>query len=1136
MNTKFYSFKWLFLLVFIFSLPYANAQYSLDFGGDEDHVVLNGTDVQPPWSLEVMVNKSESDNYQHLLTGPNGISGIRIEQWWGVKVGFTEGGVADWTFNYQLPIGQWVHLAMTNSGTQTKLYINGSYHSTINASIDLPRKWISKGAEDASMKAKIDELRWWDVVLEDDIIEQYANEPVEPDHPNYENLLNYYKFDEGSGNICFDSKGDLDGTINGATYYIDTNHDAAVTKLVAPENNPDNYSSNEALIVRVKNMGYEDITEDFDVAYTLEGVLQETITISAGTTPLLSNQTLDIEFDPIDLNTSGTYNFQFFTSLSGDENMSNDTLTKTLVSNSNVLGNITDFSVEDNTVEISCDIPKVRVIFYKEDMFRIWLAPNGNFSNPAGDHIVVSYDFPLIDMETSDEGDYYQISSNALELRAYKNPLRFALYESDGQTMIWNETQGLDYGTRTFQYLEPSDDEYFYGGGMQNGYFSHKGNKIKISKETSNWDDGAVPNPVPFYMSTHGYGAFRNTFAPGEYDFRNTTAVSHNENRFDCFYFYGPSLKEVLNGYTELTGRPFLPPRWGLELGDADCYNAGGQSTPDVIELVADQYRENDLPGGWILPNDGYGCGYEELPYVVDELADRGFHTGLWTENGVGQIAWEVGTAGTRACKLDVAWVGAGYLNALSACKQAYNGIEENCDERGYVWSVCGWAGTQRYSIVWSGDQSGNYEYIRFHIPTFIGSGLSGYSLASSDVDGIFGGSSSTYARDLQWKTFIPVTYAMSGWASNDKHPWNYGTTITEINRKYLKLKMRLTPYMYTLCNEAYEMGVPPVRAMVLEYPDDPVTFGTKTQYQFMSGPNMLVAPVYKSSIIRDSIYFPEGKWIDYWDGTVYEGSNFLNGYIAQLETCPVFIKAGAIIPMYPEMLYDNELPKDPVTFDIYPHGSSSFEMYEDDGLSRDHRNGAYAKTIIGCMGPDFGNSGTVSIFIGESVGTYEGKPESRAYHFEVHVHGPPETVKIDNIEMAEYLTMEEWDEADEGWFYDPYEKLGIAYVKTLPKALSSSFNVEMDVLVGLEQEKIEDHISVFPNPTGGKVSITSDKYEIMNISVFDISGKIINDSITIDRRPNAVDLDLSSQANGIYILDIKTDKGRVKEKITLNN
>lgn len=1122
-----------FTILLLSNTLLVQSQYSLDFNGDEDYVVLNGADVPPPWSLEVMVNKSETDNYQHLLTGPNGISGVRIEQWWGPKVGFTEGGVADWTFNYTLPIGEWIHLAMTNNGSQTILYVNGVFHSTINASINLPRKWISKGAEDASMKAKIDELRWWEVVLEADVILQYANQAVSNNHPNYDNLLNYYKFDEGSGNTCYDSKGTLNGTIYGAVYYIDTDHDAGVSKLVAPENTPDNYSSAEPIVVRVKNFGYEDINEDFTVAYSLDGILQETITIPASTTPFLSNQTIDLEFMPIDMNTSGSYDFQFYSSLPNDENMNNDTLTKTLVSNSNVVGNISNFEVDTNTVEITCGSSKIRVIFYKEDMFRIWLAPTGNFYNPAGDHIVVSYDFPLVDMEWSDEGDFYLVSTEKLNLRAYKNPLKFSLYESDNETLIWSETQGLDYGTRTFQYLEPHEDEYFYGGGMQNGYFSHKGKKIKISKEISNWDDGAVPNPVPFYMSTYGYGAFRNTFSQGEYDFRDITGVSHQENRFDCFYFYGPSLKEILDGYTELTGRSILPPRWGLELGDADCYNAGSQTTPDVIELVADKYREYDLPGGWILPNDGYGCGYVELPYVVEELAERGFHTGLWTENGVSQIAWEVGTAGTRACKLDVAWVGSGYLNALNACKSAYEGIENNCDERGYVWSVCGWAGTQRYSVVWSGDQSGNFEYIRFHIPTFIGSGLSGYNLASSDVDGIFGGSATSYARDLQWKTFIPVNYTMSGWATNDKHPWNYGANVTDINRKYLKLKMRLTPYMYSLCNEAYETGVPAVRAMVLEFPDDPVTYDATTQYQFMSGPDMLVAPVYKPQYERDSIYFPVGKWIDYWDGTVFDGSMFLNDYPADLSTCPVFIKAGAILPMYPEMLYDNEFPKDPLTLDVYPHGYSFFEMYEDDGISREHRSGAFSKTLFECDGPNFGKSGIITISVGESIGDYEGKPNSRGYLFEVHAHSPPDVVKLNNTDLPEYFTMEELEQAQEGWFYDAYDRMGIAHVKTQSLSTNSSFQIMLDISTEVSKNEIGNGLHVFPNPSSGILNIMNDT-PIEQIAIFDLMGRQQNNGQIKYLSDSSLQIDISDYPDGIYYVEVRSKEVTLTKKISL--
>ncbi|MBE0637910.1 MAG: DUF4968 domain-containing protein [Bacteroidales bacterium] len=1129
-------FKSLFVGLF-FCLPVLLVgQYSLDFNGGTDYVLLNGADIAPPWSVEVMVNKNETDNYQHLLTGNDGNSGIRIEQYWGTKVGFTHSGVMDWYFNYICPIGQWVALAITNNGTSTKLYVNGMLNSTVSASINFPMRWISKNTTDASLKAKIDELRIWNIVLSDAVIQQYAGQPVDPSHPNYDDLRHYYKFDEGSGNTCYDSKGTLHGTIFGPVYYIDTDHDAGISKLVAPETTPDNYSWAEPLIVRVKNFGSQPINEDFDVTYTIQGIAGETVTVTAGTTPLPSNQSVDVEFMPINMNASGSYNFKFYTSLANDENNNNDTLTKTLVSNSTVIGQITAFSADTCTALITCGAAKVRVIFYKDDMFRIWLAPNGNFLNPAGNHIVADYDFPLITINWTDEGSYYKITTEELTLRAYKNPLRFELYRNDNTTGIWKESHGLDFGTRTFQYLETDENEYFYGGGMQNGYFSHKGTKIKISKEITHWDDGAVPNPVPFYMSTNGYGAFRNTFSPGEYDFKGAEYIgaSHTEYRFDCFYFYGPLLKEILYGYTELTGRPTLIPRWGLELGDADCYNVNGQTTPDVIELVAEPYRNNDLPGGWILPNDGYGCGYTDLPVLVSELHDLGFWTGLWTENGVGQIAWEVGTAGTRACKLDVAWVGSGYLNALNACKSAYDGIESNSDHRAFVWSVCGWAGTQRYSVVWSGDQSGNYEYIRFHIPTFTGSGLSGYNYASSDVDGIFGGSGPSYTRDLQWKTFIPVTYCMSGWAASDKHPWNYGTNITNINRTYLKLKMRLTPYIYTYCNEAWETGTPMVRAMILEFPDDPVTRDQTTQYQFMSGEWLLVAPVFKPQLIRDSIYFPAGKWIDYWDGIVFLGPLTLNGYSAPLDKLPVFVKAGAIIPMYPEMLYDNQYPKDPVTFDVYPNGYSGFELYEDDGLTRQHREGAFAKTLIECEGPAFGSGGEVTITVNESIGNYEGMPIFRSNLFEVHLHSKPDGVLLNETTLVEYPTLEALQQAEDGWFYDPADRLGIVHVKTQSLPLNAAFQIKLLSLTSTPDQNEGNSIRFFPNPTTGKVSISVGDDRILGVNVYDLNGKLITQKFSHLLNGHISTIDLSGQPDGIYYVEVRTDHGWVSRKVSL--
>eukprot|EP00487_Bulimina_marginata_P005655 TRINITY_DN23912_c0_g1_i1.p1 TRINITY_DN23912_c0_g1~~TRINITY_DN23912_c0_g1_i1.p1 ORF type:complete len:128 (+),score=37.69 TRINITY_DN23912_c0_g1_i1:1-384(+) len=127
-------------------------------------------------------------------------------------------------------------------------------------------------------------------------------------------------------------------------------------------------------------------------------------------------------------------------------------------------------------------------------------------------------------------------------------------------------------------------------------------------------------------MSSEGYGVLRNTWSNGQYDFRSDDYLTaeHQENRFDAYYFVGDSIAEVLDAYTDVSGKAPLIPRWAFEYGDADCYNDGDNikkpgtvpdgwsdgptgTTPDVIESVAKKYREYDMPGGWILPNDGYG-------------------------------------------------------------------------------------------------------------------------------------------------------------------------------------------------------------------------------------------------------------------------------------------------------------------------------------------------------------------------------------------------------------------------------------------------------------------------------------------------------------------------------------------------
>jgi alpha-glucosidase (family GH31 glycosyl hydrolase) len=798
-----------------------------------------------------------------------------------------------------------------------------------------------------------------------------------------------------------------------------------------------------------------------------------------------------------------------------------------------VLGNITNYQTANGEYIFTSNTDKVKVFFYTDNIFRIWLAPGGTFTDNKD--IVVYNQPPITTITSTLTMDYYKLESNTCVLRVYKTPLKFALYKKDNTTLVFEEESPLTYGSSTVQRLKTGKQENFYGCGMQNGYFSHKGKTLKIAIDFKDWGDGAVSNPSPFYMSTAGYGAFRNTFSTGTYNFSSPGIFTHDEKRFDCYYFYGPSLKEILNGYTLITGKPFMMPRWGLEFGDADCYNKSPEVTTDVITKIANVYRQKDMPGGWILPNDGYGCGYQKLDYTVSELSKKGFRTGLWTEKGIPNVVYEVGTAGTRCMKLDVAYIGSGYRYALTEGEKAFQSIEKNCNGRGFVWTVAGWAGTQRFATIWSGDQYGGWEFIRFHIPTVIGSGLSGFNCATGDVDGIFDGSDKSYTRDLQWKCFTPAMMTISGWSSGspatDKQPWRRAAPYDGYCRNALKLKMRLTPYIYSYCHEAVETGVPAVRAMVLEYPADATTWGTQTQYQFMSGEWFLVAPVYEDVTVRKGIYLPKGQWFDYWDGTAYNGPTTLNNYNTPIDKLPLLVKAGAIIPMYPEMLYDGQKPKDPVTLDVYPSGQTSFTLYEDDGATQEYRNGAFSKSIITST-----TTPVITVNVGKCNGNYSGKAVSRKYELQIHTPNKPKTVFLDNAAMTEYPSASAWNAATEGWYFSATDKKGIVYVKTSSIPLDKDFEMKFGDVTAINDKLDNDAITLYPNPTSGKFHLDGlSGISTAEIRAYNVIGEQVTCTHSLAKEETEITLELTKQPAGIYFIHIITSTRTIIKKIILN-
>lgn len=713
-------------------------------------------------------------------------------------------------------------------------------------------------------------------------------------------------------------------------------------------------------------------------------------------------------------------------------------------------GSLTGFSGSHGVYRIEAGDLTARASFFTDGTLRLQASPDGDLADPPGSHMIRHR--PKAQPHTSafDAGSYWGIRSPGVVLRVYKKPLTFALYKADNRTVVWAEADPLRWtagGMR--QSLKRGATEQFFGGGEQNGSFSHRGQVMNVGNNT-NWNEGGYNNSQPFYISSAGYGVFRNTMTPGAYDFGSPVRTGQQERRLDAYYFTGDTTS-VIGKYTALVGKPFMPPVYGLEPGDSDCYlhnaNRGERHTLDALK-VAEGYTGNQMPLGWMLVNDGYGCGYEDLPRTGKGLNESHAQLGLWTQDGLPNQAEEA-KAGVRVRKLDVAWVGSGYGMALDACDQAKAGIEDNSDARGFVWLPVSWAGAQRCGVLWSGDQKLSWDYIRWQIPTYAGATLSGIAYNTGDIGSIYGHDPAMYARDLQWKAFLPAVMTMDGWASDlttkkphDQQPWLDGEPYTSINRKYLQLKERLLPYMYTLSKDATRTGVGAVRPLSLEFPDDPKTLGPDAEYEFMSGKDFLVAPVYSDTDVRNGIYLPKGTWTDYWSGRTYHGPTTVNGYKAPLDTLPLFVRGGSIVPMWPKGTTSWETrDKSELDYDIYPQGTTDYTLYEDDGVTRKFADGASATQHVRVRALSHGRAAT-RIEIGASVGGYAGKPASRSYLLTVHAEDAPAQVVIGGSRLRKLTSATAFAAAGSGWYTDP--ATGITKIRTPDRSTGHGFSVEL--------------------------------------------------------------------------------------------
>lgn len=748
-------------------------------------------------------------------------------------------------------------------------------------------------------------------------------------------------------------------------------------------------------------------------------------------------------------------------------------------------------------VKFGADQQPLLIDFYGPNVFRLFADPQGGIprnpdANPPAQILVNNprKQSGAIIVKNNADGSV-SVSSPRIRIDFPAEGQEFTVTDivSGRQVVQTVAPISIDPKKTTLKFRE-NPGEYFYGGGVQNGRFSHKGKVIDIVN-TNSWTDGGVASPTPFYWSTDGYGLMWHTFAPGAYDFGATepgqVTLTHNAPYLDVFIMVDPTPVGLLNDFYQLTGQPVLMPKFGLYEGHLNAYNRdywkedengilfedgkkyresqkdnGGIKESLNGELpgnyqfsaraVIDRYAAHDMPLGWVAPNDGYGAGYgqtstldgniENLRQFGDYARKNGVEIGLWTQCSLQpdpkvepllqrDFVKEVREAGVRALKTDVAWVGAGYSFGLNGISDVYDLIPYyGNDARPFIVTLDGWAGTQRYAGIWTGDQTGGqWEYIRFHIPTYLGSGLSGQPNIGSDMDGIFGGKNiPVNVRDYQWKTFTPILLNMDGWGSNPKYPHQLGDDAERINRAYLKLKSELMPYAYTLGHEAID-GKPMVRAMFLDYPND-YTHGTATRYQFLYGPSLLVAPIYQATRsdeagndVRHNIYLPAGQWFDYFSGLSYgnpERDIVLNNFDAPLWKLPVFVKAGAIIPMTNPNNNPNQIDPSRRIFELWPAGKSELTEYDDDGTTEAYLRGEYATTKITS---DLSAKGVLTVTIDPTIGTFPGMTDLKSTELRINITSEPKEVVGalggKKVKLTHAANRQEFEANDAAWMLD---------------------------------------------------------------------------------------------------------------------
>lgn len=654
------------------------------------------------------------------------------------------------------------------------------------------------------------------------------------------------------------------------------------------------------------------------------------------------------------------------------------------------------------------------------------------------------------EFEVQKKDSYVEITTEYLNVRVYDD-FKVDFFDKDGTAlcedfkeerkpfirrgvtnMALEEGHKLEFDEKSHKIevvKKMSGDEKFYGLGDKTGHLNKRGYYYEM------WNtDCPAPHvesfkslykSIPFFITlrdkcTFGIffdNTFKTYFDMGKENSRYYYFASDDGN-LDYYFIGGKNIKDILSGYTSLTGRTPLPQMWAL-----GYQQSRWSYVPESrLKEIAKTFRGKDIPCDVIHLDIDYMDKFKVFTWdkekfkdekkTLNELKKDGFKIVTIIDPGVkkqkGYPIYEKGLKNNYFAKdkdgityVNKVWPGdavfpdfsqnetrnwwgenqkimldsgvSGIWNDMNEpasfngplpddlqfendgrvtnhkeihnvyghlmAKATFEGLKKHSGKRPFVITRAAYAGTQKYSTVWTGDNQSLWEHLRMAVPMLLNLGMSGISFCGTDVGGFgFDCTGELLSRWVQVGCFTPLFRNHSSTHTRDQEPWAFDKETESINRKYIKLRYKLIPYLYDIMYEGEKDGLPIMRPLVMHYQEDKMV--QEISDEFLVGENILVSPVLEQGKNYKAVYLPRGKWYDYWTKEVISGEKAIIKE-APIDVCPIYIKEGSIIPNYPDQNYIGEKEIDKLTLDIYK-GNGKYFHYIDDGESYNYRNGEY--------------------------------------------------------------------------------------------------------------------------------------------------------------------------------------------------